>query len=55
MNSGRLRGRQVSSKVTYKDVDGGKILVGEKVREPIKCSAKSDRLPDRVKKVNLNI
>jgi hypothetical protein len=41
--------------VTYKAVDGGKIPVGEKFREPRKCFAKSDRLhcqTDRVQWVN---
>jgi hypothetical protein len=35
----------------YKDVDARKIPNWRKIREPIKCSAKRDRLPDRVKQV----
>jgi hypothetical protein len=38
--------------MTYKDVNGGKIPVGEKIPELIKFSGKSDRLPDRIKDVS---
>jgi hypothetical protein len=34
--------------IAYKDVDSRKIPAGGKIREPIKCTAKDDRLSDRV-------
>ncbi len=34
--------------IAYKDVDSRKIPAGGKIRELIKCTAKDDRLSDRV-------